>query len=209
MSEELSLAAVRRDSTGKKAAKKMRREGNIPGVYYFHGQEAIPVLVNAKDAKLTLASDSTVINLKLDGTKRMPAIVREVQRNPITGAAMHIDFLGVKLDEKVTVDVVIHTVGTPVGVKLKGGTLQLLQRSIELECLPMDIPDSIEIDVSELDVHDSITAASINVENVTIITDPTAALVSVLPPRLAEAEEEAEEGETAEPEVVGKDKEEK
>jgi len=209
MSEELSLAAVRRDSTGKKAAKNMRREGNIPGVYYFHGQEAIPVLVNAKDAKLTLASDSTVINLKLDGTKRMPAIVREVQRNPITGAAMHIDFLGVKLDEKVTVDVVIHTVGTPVGVKLKGGTLQLLQRSIELECLPMDIPDSIEIDVSELDVHDSITAASINVENVTIITDPTAALVSVLPPRLAEAEEEAEEGETAEPEVVGKDKEEK
>ena len=210
MSEEIRLSVNRRESVGKKAAKRARREGNIPGVYYFHGQEAIPISMNAKAAIAALSSDSSVIGLDAGDGKSLPSIVREVQRDPITGKPLHIDFLGVKLDEMVTIEVPVHLVGTAIGVKEKGGTLQFTQRAIEIECLPLDIPEAIEIDVSHLDIHDSITAADIKVENAKILTENAAVIVSVLPPRLEEEiTEEAEASEEArQPELIGKKEEE-
>lgn len=207
---EAILKVEARDTTGKKAAKDLRRAGKIPGVYYFHGQQNISLAVDRKMLHAAMTSEASVIDLDLGKGKKLPTIIREIQWDPITAAPIHVDFLGVKLDEEVTVEVPLHLVGTPVGVRVNGGVLQQLLRSIEVECLPLDIPEHIEVDVNELDINDTIHVSDLKVEKVKILNEPDTLILSILPPRLEEepAAAEAAEEEPAEPEVIGKGKQE-
>jgi large subunit ribosomal protein L25 len=206
---EVVLKATPREHLGKSGSRKLRREGFVPGVYYIQGKAATHFSVDAKTFRGIMASDSNVIDIDLGKGIPLPSIVKEIQVDPVSGKYLHIDFLGVKLDEKVVVEVPIHIVGTAAGAKA-GGIQQVLMRHVEVECLPLDIPEAIDVDVSALEINDTISVETIKQENVTILSDPDSVIVSILPPRLEVEEEvvEAEEGEeeSAEPEVVGKGK---
>ncbi|MFQ5823600.1 MAG: 50S ribosomal protein L25 [bacterium] len=199
-----------RNDIGKKATKQLRRIGKVPGIYYFHGQNSIPISIDEKLLKSVIQAETNILELKFDNGNHSKCVIREVQWDPIYGKPLHVDLMGIKLTEKVTVTVPIHFVGTPVGVKQSGGILQLLIREIEVEGLPLEIPEHLEIDVSNLDIGDTIRVADISVEKVKILSDPSQSIVVVRPPVVVvepTVEEEVEE-EVAEPDVVGQKKEE-
>lgn len=209
---ETSLNLETRKGTGKEISRKLRREGRLPGIFYFRGAENIPFSVNRKELSTLLGSESGLLNVVFDGKDQKKCIVREIQFDPLTNAPIHIDLLGITLTEKITVPVQIQLIGVPSGVKNEGGILQQHAREIEVECLPTDIPDHIEIDVSDLNIGDSIHASSIAMDKVKILADDDMVIANVGAPRVVEEEvpealgEEEEEG--AEPDLVGKSDEE-
>lgn len=204
---ELSLNVEERKEVGKKATKQLRYTGKIPGIYYIHGEDSVPVAVDEKSLREILQSESSIIDLNFGKNKNTKCVIREIQWDPVYNAPLHVDFMGIKLTEKITVEVPVHLVGTPVGVKQEGGILQHIIREIEVECLPLDIPEHLEVDVSELEIGDAIRVEDIVIEKVTILNEPNQTIAVVRPPTvIAEPTEEVEEA--AEPELIGEEKEE-
>ncbi len=205
---EIVLEAEVREATGK-AAKRVRAQGKIPGVYYAHGEENIPLQVPKLSLDpLIYTSETHVIELRLkDGTKK--AILRDVQFDPVTDRPIHFDLQGLREDEAVTIEVpVVLTGGTPIGVR-EGGLLQHIMHKVRVSCLPKDIPGKIEVNVSQLGINRAVHVRELSVPNVTILEAPEDSVVAVVPPTVqkeaapaAEAEAEAPK----EPEVVGKGK---
>ena len=201
--EEIKLTAERRDGVGKGVARKLRADGRIPGVIYGPETDSFPVSINTKNFAALLRSQGgtgKLIDLAVDGedTPRK-VIVRELQRDPVTGAFEHVDLYQVSMKKKLNMTARIHLVGTPEGVKL-GGILQHVVRELDIACLPMDIPDRIELDVSKLEIGDSIHVSDIEVDKVDVLTNPTRTVVTVVPPTVIKVAEEiaAAEGEEAE-----------
>ncbi|MDZ7345036.1 MAG: 50S ribosomal protein L25, partial [candidate division KSB1 bacterium] len=191
-----------RQQVGKKVARHLRRAGHIPGIYYIRGEASIPVTVNEKALRTVVLSKANLVDLNFDDGRKAKSVIREIQWDPMTSRPLHVDLMGIKLTEKITIEVPVHLVGTAAGVK-EGGTLQVMLRELEIECLPLDIPDEITIDVSGLNIHDAIHVGDINLEKVKILNDPEQLIASVLPPRLEEAPTAAPAEEAAEPEVIG------
>ncbi|MFC1556430.1 50S ribosomal protein L25 [candidate division KSB1 bacterium] len=206
-----TLTVEKREKTGKGYVKAIRRDGKIPGVYYIRGEEAVPLIVDVQSLRNLLASKPSLITLKLDDGSKKEAIIREIQRDPVTESIRHIDFLGIKRGVKITASVPLHLQGESTGVKA-GGIVEHLLREIEIECLPKYLPESLEIDVSELDIGDSLHVSDLEFENIKILTKPDTGIVNVIIPKVlvveaeavpeeeveAEEEEAAEEAETAE-----------
>ena len=197
-----ALVAEVRDATGKGAARKLRAAGRIPAVVYGRGTESRAISVDPKAlVQLLQKSDAgmnTLIELSVDGTAKT-VLVKELQRDPVRGRPLHTDFYLVDLDQKVEVSVPIHLTGRAPGVEL-GGILDHPLREIELECLPRAIPESIDVDVSALDVGDSIHVRDLELpEGVSVQSDVNLAVASVVAPVVVEepVAEEVEEGEEA------------
>jgi len=211
---ESGLEVQKRDVVGKKANKQLKKEGKIPGIYYIHGEDSIPIAMDAKQLKTLIQSETSIIDLKFDGDKKLTkSIIREVQWDPLYGHPLHVDFMGIKLTEKVHVDVPVHIVGTAVGVKQEGGIMQHIIREISIEALPLDIPEHIDVDITDLDIGGSVRIDDLSIDKVKILSDPTQSIVVIRPPTVIEEpeveEEVLEEGEeAAEPEVIGEKKEE-
>ncbi len=203
---EVALKAEYRDIVGKRSSKKLRRLGKIPAIYYSHGNEAVPLAVDRKEFHAVATGEVSIVDLQFEDGKRMPGVIREIQWDPVTLEPVHVDFLGVTYGEAMEVDVHIHLTGTPVGVKEQGGVLQFLTRTVTIEVLPKDIPDHIEVDVSHLKVHDTLTVADLDQSTYKIVDDPDTVIASVVPARVEVEAEPAEAEEEAEPEVVGKAK---
>ncbi len=201
MSSTLINVEVRKD-IGKQAAKRLRREGRVPGVYYSGGVDPVALSVDARELRAALAHKSSIMDVRLGPGEPVKCIIREVQWHPVYGTPVHVDFMGVKLTEKITMEVPIRLTGTAAGVK-DGGTLQQLLRSLEIKCLPLDIPDAVDIDVSNLNIHDAIFVRDLPAEKFEILNEPEQMVVSVLAPRLEETPAPAAAPETAEPEVIG------
>jgi len=199
MSEQLLNAEVRK-LTGKEIAKKLRREGKIPGVFYSHNEESVPIIVDERELMKVLVSESSLIDIQIEKKKKRKAIIREIQTDPVKQSLVHVDVMGVNLKEKVTISVPIRCVGEAVGVKTQGGILHQMMREIEVTCLPLDLPEHIEINVSALNVGDSITVRAIHLDNVEIMGEPDQAIVHVVTPTVSKTGEttpsEAAEGET-------------
>lgn len=202
------LAIETRSATGKGAARKLRATGMIPGVYYGGGSDPQPVQLNARELVRLLETSSaginTLIDLKGAALDGKVVLVKELQRDPVNGAALHADFYAVDVDRKVTVNVPVHLEGTAIGVKM-GGIVDHALREIELECLPRAIPEELRIDVSALELGDSLHVRDIPLPaGVEVLTDVDLSVVSVVAPRVEEEEaapaegEEAAEGEAAE-----------
>ena len=208
--EELVLNVEKRQVIGKKHTKQLRSMGRVPGVYYFHGQDTIPISVDAKQLKSVIHLEASIIDLNFNDGHKTKCVIREVQWDPLYGKALHVDFMGIKLTEKITVKVPVHLIGTPEGVKKDGGILQQIIREIEIESLPLDIPEHIEIDISHLNIGDAIYVESLSIEKVKILVDPSRSIVVVRPPVVIvePTAEVTEEEEGAEPEVVGQKEEE-
>jgi large subunit ribosomal protein L25 len=202
-----ALVAEVRDATGKGVARKLRAAGRIPAVVYGKGVESKAISVDPGALQRVLQSGgagmNTLIELSVDGTTRT-VLVKELQRDPVRGRPLHTDFYLVDLDKKVEVSVPIHLVGRPQGVEL-GGILDHPLREIELECLPLAIPESVDVDVSELDVGQSVHVRDLELpEGSSVRTDVNLAVASVIAPVVVEepVAEEAEEGEEGEEAVA-------
>jgi len=201
------IEAQKRNEFGKKGSKILRRQGNTPGVYYINGEPAIPLLFDSKIITKFLNASHGLIDLKIDGEKgARKCVLKEIQRDPVTGKYLHVDFLGVKMGEKIIVTIPLVLRGVSLGTKA-GGILEHLIRELEIECFPRHLPEKLEIDVSDLEIGDSIHISDLNFEDIKILDDPDETVVVVEAPRLV-VEEELEEEEITEPELIGEKKEE-
>jgi len=205
MAEVVTLQAKARQSRGKKTAKQDRRKGVVPGIYYMRGEDSVAISVDDKALRRVLMSDAKIIDVVIDGGAQIKCVIREVQYEPIKGSPLHIDLMGVKLTEKVRVKVPVQATGAAAGVK-EGGVLQIVFRELEVEALPLDIPDHITVDVSALKINDAIHVREVVQDKFKILADADAVVVAVLPPRLEEVVAAAPTEEAAEPEVIGRAK---
>jgi large subunit ribosomal protein L25 len=214
--EKILVKADKRLEIGKGGARSLRRMGVLPAVVYSDGNST-PIKVNSKEMTKLIYSGAgehslITIELEKEGKKasEYPVLVKDYQRDPVTEELLHVDFIEVSLEKNVNVTVPVVIVKQPVGVKM-GGILQHHMREIEVECLPMQIPDKIEVDAGALEIGGSLHVSDLTVpEGVKVVTDPSELIFLVSAPVVEEAPAEAVEEEAAEPELVkGKGKEEK
>lgn len=198
---EIVLNVTTRTAKGTGAAKKIRRQEKIPGIYYFHGKQNIPFSIDRKALRAIWGHESTLIDVIFDGKDRKKCVIRDIQFDPISGKPIHLDLMGIEMSEKIRVNVHVALHGTPIGVRVGGGLLQQILREVEVECLPADLPEVIELDVSNLDLGDSLTIGDIHLDKITVHGDPETVIATVSAPR-GEAETPAQEAGPAEPEVI-------
>jgi large subunit ribosomal protein L25 len=213
---EAVLEAVSRDTFGKNEARRTRREGKVPGVLYGgDGQKATPIAVDPRALLRILHSEAgqnTLISLKMAGNGDTRVLVKDFQLDPITHQVLHADFYRVAMDRVLQVTIPVVVQGEPVGVKQQGGVLEFIRREIEIECLPGDIPEHIDVDVSELMLHQGIRVRDIATNpKWKAMTEGDAMLVHVIMPKAEEAPAPAEAAAAAtatpaEPEVIKKGK---
>jgi large subunit ribosomal protein L25 len=213
---EATLEAAKRETTGKNEARRLRASGRIPGTVYGlkkdGGATATSVAVDPKAVLRILHSDSganTLINLSLDGSETR-VMVKEYQLDPVTHHLLHADFYQLAMDKAITVTVPIVLKGEPKGVKLQGGLLDFVTRDVEVQCLPTDIPEHIDVDVSELMLNQSIRLRDV-AQNPKWkpVTDADVMIAHVVMPKAEEAAPAAEPSAAAapaEPEVAKKGK---
>jgi len=197
-----------RTGVGKAEAKRLRRAHRIPGIVYGGPQGPVPVVVNPQELLSVLTvGENVLINLSLGGaggTDRRMVILKELQMDPAKGRPLHADFLEVSMERKIRVEVPLVLTGEPVGVKGKGGVLEQPLRQLFVECLPLNIPERIGVDVSALDIGSAIHVRDLTVgEGVRILEDGGRVVASVVAPAAEEVAAPVEE-KPAEPEVVGK-----
>jgi large subunit ribosomal protein L25 len=217
---ESTLTADVREDTGKGAARRLRASGRVPGILYGHGMEPVKLSISGKDLLHLFHSaggGSTLVDLKVDGKTHL-AIPREIQRDHLHGRFIHIDFLAVRRDEKITLAVEVHEVGEAPGIRA-GGVIEHHLREIEIECLPKDVPETIPADISSLEIGDMLRVGDIPTPpGVVFLTAPDIPVISVITPAALRVEadltlpgEEApapaaeEEGEAAEAAAEGEE----
>jgi large subunit ribosomal protein L25 len=205
MSRDTTLNAELREGTGKGMARKLRAEGRVPAVVYGGDGETQHISLDAHDAEYlfhNISVDNTIVDLAVAGEKEpVQTLVREIQTHPWKATLLHVDFLRIQQGVAIDVDVPVHLVGIPVGVKDSGGVLEQIIHDLPMRCIPSKIPEVIEVDVSGLEINDVLHISDISFDEgveVTIAQERT--ICSVSTPR-AEIEEEPEEAE--EPELVG------
>jgi large subunit ribosomal protein L25 len=191
---ELKLTAEKREANGKGAARKLRAAGRVPAVLYGHDLEPVPLSVDARELFHILhgsAGSNVLVDLVVNGDEHL-ALPREIQRDHVRGRYLHVDFLAIRRDQKVTVSVPVHVVGESPGVKA-GGVLEHHLWELEVECLPGDVPDGIDAEVSELQVGDSLKVGDLTPPaGVTVLNPPDESVLSVVIPQVRVVEEVAE-----------------
>jgi large subunit ribosomal protein L25 len=200
------LSVEPREAVGKGAAGRLRRKGLVPAVLYGRGAAPVALSVAPADVQRTLhghGAGGVLVNLKLPGdAEPRTAVVRELQFDPVRDTVIHIDFQAVRMDEEITVEVPIHVVGEAAGVKDQNGVLALLMRTVEVSCLPSQIPERLDVDVSALRIHDVATVADLQLPEGIRVTTPSAQPVATVAPPMAEEVVAAAPAPAAEPEVV-------
>jgi large subunit ribosomal protein L25 len=185
------LSAEIREGVGKERARKLRAKGLIPAIFYSPRSQSIPLVIDSKEFVKTLqteAGENVLIDLNIrkgDQAERRVVMVKEIQIDPLQGTTLHTDFYEVTMDEMVTVEVPIHLVGKPEGIKV-GGILEQIRREIQIQCLPGNIPKRIDVDVSSLKIGDSIHVQDIQVEEAKILFDTNFTIATVVPPVVEE-----------------------
>ncbi len=198
--KQVSMDAAVRTETGKGAARKLRRAEQIPGILYGQGEKPVPLSVNRHEFQRMLfvsAGERVMFTLNLkgdgDGGQRL-ALLKELQRHPVNDQIRHIDFYEVAMDQPVQVEVAIEPVGEAKGVKISKGVMELIQREITIECLPLEIPNEIKVDITELDVGDALHVGDITPpEGIRIVDDPSTTLLTIGAGTVETVEEEEEE----------------
>jgi large subunit ribosomal protein L25 len=189
--EFVDLKVERRIGTGKGVARKLRQRGLIPAILYGEG-EPIPLTVNPRSLLRVLGTavgENVILNLTIvDGEERnQKAMVKEVQRDPVTGAFLHADLLAISMERPIEVEVPVELSGIAIGVKDKGGILRQILREVKVRCLPGAIPEKILLDVSHLDIGDALHVKNLSIPGgVELLTDPEQVVVTVLTPTVEE-----------------------
>ena len=216
---EATLAAVTRSGRGKNEARRLRSSGSLPAVVYGgESKEGISVSVDPKALLHILHSESgvnTLISLNVDDGAVNQVLVKEFQLDPVTSELLHVDFYRLALDKAITVTIPVTLTGEPEGVKVQGGLVDFVQREVQVECMPTEIPEHIEVDISALVIGQGVRLREV-LEGVSwsAVSDPDTLLVHVIAPKIEEEEVEADEAAAegtdadGEPEVVKKGKDE-
>ena len=200
------IEVQKRELSNKKSfVKELRKQDNIPGIYYSHdSKESIPFTIDKKILHEALKADTQVYKITVGGKDR-DVIIKSVQYHPVSDKMVHIDLYGVNMKKAVIVRVPLNMVGDAIGIKEEGGILNQTAQEIELKCLPMDIPNSIDVNIEDLSIGDTILANQVNLdESLELISDEEMLIVSVtvpmkeVEPEVEEALEEGEEGEEGE-----------
>ncbi len=202
--EVFDLKITQRNTFGKGPARALRREGLIPAVLYGPKRDSVPLTISPLDLDKIYKDSGTervILNLKIDngGTQDVTVVVKEVQAVPVTGQYLHIDFYEIALHEEIVVNVPVEVTGRSKGVE-RGGFLQVVRYQLEISCIPTDMPDKIEVDVTNLDIGDSIHIGDLDLvgDKVRVLADTALTVVTVVPPTVEEEEVPEEELEEAE-----------
>lgn len=202
--EIFDLKTTQRNTFGKGSARALRREGLIPAVLYGPKRDTVPLTISPLDLDNIYKDSGTervILSLKIDngGTQDVTVVVKEVQAAPVTGQYLHIDFYEISLNEEIVVNVPVEVTGRSKGVE-RGGFLQVVRHQLEVSCIPTDMPDKIEVDVTNLDIGDSIHIGDLDLvgDKVRVLADTVLTVVTVVPPTVEEEEVPEEELEEAE-----------
>jgi len=202
-SKRSTLKAAPRADFGSRSSRRMRRDGVVPGVVYSGGSEAKPFQVVERDVRNVISEGAALFDLEIEGSKAVPVVIKEEQHHPVKGSIQHLDLMQVKLDEAIQAEVVIELEGVEVAPGVKGGgVLEHVTREITIEALPTEIPDNIVVDVSAMEINDTLQLSTVTPpEGVKFVADDPEeiTLVTLSPPRVEEVEPEVEE----EAELVG------
>jgi len=212
-----TIKAEKRESFGKNANRRLRKEGRIPAVLYGEGTRSVPLTLIKKDIIMIMKSESrenTIFKVVFD-SKVQDAMIKELQVDPSSDELIHADLIHISMDKAIRVAVPFLLQGEPVGVKTEGGFVDFITREVEIECLPKDIPEHIKVDIGELHLHESLKIGDIAApDGVKYMTDPATVVALIgVPHKEEEVEakpvEEAVVTEPAEPEVIKKERGEK
>jgi large subunit ribosomal protein L25 len=197
---ERKLNVEKREGTGKGAARKIRAAGGVPGVVYGHGGDPVHITVDARELFHILhteAGANVLVDMRVDGDNFL-AMPREVQRDHLRDRLLHVDFLRIARDVKISVEVPIHLLGESHGVK-EGGVVEHHLWSLHIECLPQDVPATVEADIAHLGIGESLKVEELQIpENLTVLTPGEEVVVSIVTPQVLQVEEEIPEEEAAE-----------
>ncbi len=202
-SDRTTLKAAPRAEFGSRASRRMRREGVVPGVVYSGGSEAKPFQVSERDVRGVLSEGAALFDLEIDGSKAVPVVIKEQQHHPVRGSIQHLDLMQVNLKEQIQAEVTIELEGVEDAPGVRGGgVLEHVTREVTVEALPAEIPDRIVVDVSAMEVNDTLQLSVVTApEGVKFVAEEPEeiTIVTVSPPRVEEAAPEVEE----EAELVG------
>ncbi len=207
MKETIVIRAEPREGIGSPAANRLRKSGRIPAIVYSEGRPGRPVHLDAHDFGQMLRhhrGEHMLVDLEVGGA-RQKVLLKDVQHHPVDGHVIHVDFYEVSMTRRIRVEVPLRLVGDPIGVTQQGGILDHLLRSVEVECLPGDIPEELAVDVSQLAIGRHLTVGDIQVDaaRLRVVTAPGIAIAAVSLPKAEEAAEVAAVAEgAAEPEVL-------
>ena len=209
--KDYKVQAKVREGRGKNDARRARREGMVPITVYGGGAETVAAVAPLRDLAAILRSEAgrnTIFTIDVEGVGESEVMFHDRQIDPVKGRLIHADLTRLVKGQKIEVTVPLHLVGEPIGVKEKQGVLEQIIREIDIRCEPREIPDSLDVDVSNLDVHDVLHVSDIPVgEAIEILTDPEHVIATVgIVKEEAEAAPATEGEEPAEPEVIGKGK---
>ncbi len=189
--EQVTLQADPREAAGTRSARRLRRGGHVPAVVYGRNLDAQPVAVSSRDLYGVLHTEAglnALINLDVDG-KEVLTVAREIQRHPVRGDITHLDFIEVSLDVAIQADVTLELIGIPVGVREEGGIVETIETTVSIRALPTQIPSSIELDIEDLNIGDTLKIADLPaIEGVDYVDDEDRTIVSILAPRKIEEE---------------------
>jgi len=204
MAKQVKLAAQIRSEVGRTAVKKIKSLGFVPAVIYAHNDTPTNLQVNARDIDTLLAhaaGEHLLVELEIAGGNNRLAIIQEVQHHPVNQSVVHVDFHGVSADEEIESSIPVEAVGEALGVKSYGGILEQLARSITISCLPQDLPESINVDVSALNIGDALHVKDIKLPAGVTAVDPEVTVFLVAEPNVVAEATPATEAPAA-PEVI-------
>jgi large subunit ribosomal protein L25 len=201
-SRNTALSVASREVDGSRAARRLRRQGQVPGIVYGGGESPVAFQIPARELRHALGAAGAVLDLSIDGGRPSPVVVKELARHPVSGETIHVDFLRVRMDRAIQATVVLELTGADdaPGVR-EGGILEHVTRELTIEALPGDIPDALHHDVSGMSIGDTLTLEAVAPPpGVQIVGDPETVIATLVPPRLqVESEGEIEQ----ETELVG------
>ena len=208
--EKVVIEAQKRDKIDKSSRSALRKEGKVPAIFYSKHHEPLPVQISERAIHpLVFTSKTSLITLNVEGHEELDCIIKDVQFDPVTEKIVHIDLLGLKKGEKIQIEVPVQLIGNAIGIK-EGGILQHTLHKVEIDCLPINIPEHLEIDVTDLKLGHAIHVRDLKFDNFVILNSPESIIASVTHPKIEKVAEpvegEVEGEETAEPEVIAKGK---
>ncbi|HMV25406.1 50S ribosomal protein L25 [bacterium] len=203
--QETTLTAERRPA-GKHSAKHARKQGKVPGVFYGYGQENVSIQLDAMSLAKFLMTEHTLATITIDG-KEHRVIVRDFDKDPVTGRLVHVDVMAVRMDRPIDVYVPIVFIGSPIGVRTKGGIFQHDMTEFHIKCLPNDIPAHLEVKIDDLDLNHAVHIRDLNYPNITILNPASESVCTVVIPKALESVLAEAQAAPTEPEVIAKGKE--
>jgi len=210
--EQIALKANLREGNGKEKAKKLRKGGVVPGIVYHRGEKSVPIELSEKDITKILRTaegENVLISLEVQGSKKKSraVIIKEVQHHPVKRNILHVDFNEISLSENIIIEVEVAGLGEPFGVKQEGGVLDHPLRVVKVQCLPVDIPKHIDVDLTNLKLNGSVHIRDLVLsDKIKVLTDPDALLFQVRLPVEEKVEDTA--AQTPEIEVIREKKDE-